>query len=60
MKMPLAKLKKYFVIDKLIYHSMDLRLCPSLQQMCRTPIAPGFGNAGTAVAMTGQHNLKPT
>ena len=26
MKMPLAKLKKYFVVDKLIYHSVDLSL----------------------------------
>ena len=26
MAMPLDKLKKYFVIDKLIYHSVDLSL----------------------------------
>lgn len=26
MKMPLAKQKKYFVVDKLIYHSVDLSL----------------------------------
>ena len=26
MKMPLAKLNKYFVVDKLIYHSVDLSL----------------------------------